>query len=252
MKRIIYLSLVLPLFLFSCKSTPEAHFYTDTIEPEVGQDVFFTNDSHNATKFEWDFGDSFSSNEENPVHYYTATGPYEVTLTAISKNGLEDKATLSLNVMIPTLLEIEVRENNNDEFVVPDASVILFPTLIDWDNESNMVDEGIADAKGIVVFSNLDPIVYYVDAWEQNHDNWTLGTINADWIRTPEVMPNTINRFVAWVDVVNHGKGVEKDKKTIVIKRIESKSFSKWQPASGSSTDNWQELYDKSVGKKSN
>jgi PKD repeat protein len=74
MKRIIYLSLVLTLFLFSCKSTPEAHFYTDTIEPEVGQDVVFTNDSHNATKFEWDFGDSFSSNEENPVHYYTATG----------------------------------------------------------------------------------------------------------------------------------------------------------------------------------
>jgi PKD repeat protein len=124
MKRIIYISLVLPLILFSCKTTPEAHFYTDTIKPEVGQEVFFTNDSHNAVDFEWDFGDGFISNDENPSHIYTGTGTFEVTLTAISRSGLEDKAKLILDVMIPTLLEIEVREWY-DEYTVSDASVIL-------------------------------------------------------------------------------------------------------------------------------
>ena len=81
MKRIIYLSLVLPLFLFSCSSkespvTPEAHFSADTVDPEVGEEVFFTNDSHNAERFEWDFGDGFISNEKNPGHVFTGTGTY--------------------------------------------------------------------------------------------------------------------------------------------------------------------------------
>jgi PKD repeat protein len=130
MKKLIYLSLVLPLILFSCKSIPEAHFHTDTVTPEVGKDVYFTNDSHNASRFDWDFGDGFISNDENPVHYYTGTGPYDVTLTAISKSGLEDKAILSLNVMIPTLLEIEVREYYQ-EYVVPEASVYLYSSITD-------------------------------------------------------------------------------------------------------------------------
>ena len=37
--------MLLPLILFSCETSPEAHFSTDTIEPEVGQDVYFDNES---------------------------------------------------------------------------------------------------------------------------------------------------------------------------------------------------------------
>lgn len=45
--------------------------------------VNFTNNSVNATTFEWDFGDgSPVSNEENPSHTYTAEGAYIVSLNA--------------------------------------------------------------------------------------------------------------------------------------------------------------------------
>ncbi len=90
--------------------------------------MFFTNDSQNAKRFEWDFGDGYISNAENPSHIFTGTGSFEVTLTAISKNGLEDKASLIIDVIIPTLLEIEVREWY-DEYTVPDASVYFILQL---------------------------------------------------------------------------------------------------------------------------
>ena len=87
MKRIIYLSLLFSSVLLSCEKIPEAHFHTDTINPEVGHAVLFTSDSKHATRFEWDFGDGYSSNDANPSHIYTGTGPVTVTLKAFSKSG---------------------------------------------------------------------------------------------------------------------------------------------------------------------
>jgi len=248
MKRIIYLSLVLPLFLLSCESTPEAHFYTDTTEPEVGHEVLFTNDSHNAKSFEWDFGDGYISNDKNPGHIYTGTGTFEVTLTAISKSGLDDKASLTLEVMIPTLLEIEVIEYY-DEYIVTDASVILYSSLTDWDAQTNIFSEGFTDANGIVVFSDLDPILYYVDVWEQDHDNYALRDEDAGFVRTPEIIPHKINRFIAWVDYVQHSKGTARGSKTVIIRKLERKAEAKLQPAADSGTEGWQEIYNRRAGK---
>jgi PKD repeat protein len=110
MKRIYYLTLLLPLFLISCESTPEAAFYVDNIEPEVGQEVLFTNNSDNAERFEWDFGDNTWTDEPSPIHVYTGTGTYQVKLSAFSKSGLVSTAFATIDVMIPTLLEVEVLE----------------------------------------------------------------------------------------------------------------------------------------------
>jgi len=245
MKRIIYMFLVLPLILISCESIPEAQFSADTDEPEVGQDVIFTNESHNAVDFSWDFGDGYVSDEENPVHTFTGTGTFDVVLTVISKNGLEDKATITIKVMIPTLLEIEVLEYY-DEYFVPDASVRLYPTLIDWEEESNMETEGYTDADGLVVFSHLGPWVYYVDVWEKDHSNYDLKLENVDFIRTDEIIPHKINRFTAWVDYTGATeKGTTKDQKSIVIKKFERRAVDKNQPSV--TTDDWQTLYNKSI-----
>lgn len=238
------------LFLFSCASkesielTPEAVFYTDTIEPEVGQDVFFTNDSRYAESFEWDFGDGFISNEVNPSHIYKGTGTFEVTLTAISRSGLEDMATLIIEVMIPTLLEIEVLEWET-EYTVADASVYLYSSTTDWEAQTNKISEGFTDANGKVVFSGLDPFVYYVDVWEQNHDNYALASEDIGFIRTPEILPHQINRFVAWVDSVEHGKGVERGARAIIIKKLERKATDKRQSVTDSGTQDWQVLYNR-------
>jgi PKD repeat protein len=247
MKRTLYLTLALPFLLISCQKSPVAKFSTDTVEPEVGHSVLFNNDSQNANKFEWNFGDGYASNERSPVHVFTATGPYEVILTATSKNGKDDQASMSLNVVIPTLLEIEVREYYSLD-LIQNASVILYPTITDWDNQTNSIAEGITDVNGKAVFSNLDPYVYYVDVMATNYDNWTLRTEDVGFVRTPEILPHQINRFVAWVDVATHSKGAARGARELIIKKLERKATDKKQPASGG-TDNWQELYNRSVKK---
>jgi PKD repeat protein len=219
MKRIIYLTLILPLFLFSCEMVPEAHFSVDQVEPEVGDEVVFTNHSHNAVRFEWDFGDGNTSNVVDPVYVYTGSGSYQVTLTAISKSGLTDKAYQTIDVMIPTLLEVEVVEYYH-EYPVKNASVIVYPTLADWDAESNMITEGYTDATGKVVFSYLGKYVYYLDVWEAHHNNYTLRDEDVGFIRTNEIIPHQINRFVAYVDYVSSGKGVNKRDRTLVIRSV--------------------------------
>lgn len=248
MKRLIYLSLFISLVLYSCESIPEAHFFTDTVEPAVGQEVFFTNDSQNSTSYEWDFGDGYTSNAENPSHVFNGSGSFVVTLKAISKKGLEDNATITIDVVIPTLLEIEVREFY-DEYIVPDASVIMYGSITDWDSQTNKVTEGWTDKYGKVVFSGLGPWVYYVDVWEADHDNYLLRDEDIGFIRTAEVIPHSINRFVAWVDYVQHTKGSARGERTMVIRKLERKADIKPQPASGISTEGWEEMYARRVNK---
>jgi hypothetical protein len=255
MKKIFYLILTLPIIFASCNKNdeviPVAHFFTDTVTPEVGHEVLFTNDSQNSSLFEWDFGDGYISNDANPVHVYTGTGTYEVTLTATSVTGIEDKATLLIDVLIPTLLEIEVLEYY-DEYPVADASVRLYPSIADWDAEKNMVDEGFTDKDGFVVFSGLEPFGYYVDVWEKNHDNYQLRDEDYQlYIRTPDIKPNKINRFIAWVDYYpDKGKGAVRGDNRMIIKKLEKVRSFKRQASTGSDTEGWQELYDRSVKKK--
>lgn len=228
MKRLIYLSIFLLILLASCEKVPDAGFIVENAEPEVGQEVFFTNDSYNADRFEWDFGDNTFSQEVNPVHIYTGSGIYQVKLTAYSKSGLSDEAFQTITVYIPTLLEVEVLEYF-DEYPVENASIILYPTLSDWDNETNSITEGFTDKDGFAVFSGLQSFVYYLDVWEKNHNNYALRDEDVNFIRTQQIKLHQINRFVAYVDYVKGTKGgsAVRDRKMVVKKLVPRTYFAK-------------------------
>jgi len=249
MKKVIFLSIALSLILSSCEVSPKAYFLASPGDPVVGEEVWFTNESENVTDFEWNFGDGFISNEVNPIHKYTSTGAFTVILKVWSRSGLTDEASLVLDVKIPTLLEIEVLEYY-EKYPVEGASVILYPTLTDWENETHSVNEGFTDEDGKTVFAELDNVVYYVDVWEENHDNYDLKAEDIGFIRTFEIIPNKINRFIAYVDYVEHSKGTAKRDRTPVIRKIERKSTDRVQPGVSSDTAGWQELYERRAGKK--
>lgn len=249
MKRNIYWFIITPIFLLSCQKTPEAFFHIDSSDPEVGEKILFMNDSHNAVKFDWDFGDGTTTNERSPSHIYTGTGSYDVVMMAISKKGLEARVTMIIDVKIPTLLEIEVREYYQ-QYAVANATVTLYSTLPDWDAQTGAISQGVTDADGITVFSNLDPFVYYVDVWEQNYDNYTLKNESVDYIRTPEILPHKINRFVAWVDSVPHTKRAGIGARSLIVRKLERKPADRIQQTTDLGTEGWQKVYDRRVVKK--
>ena len=249
MKKIFYLTLLLPVILFSCTKDPEAAFFIELDKPKVGQEIFFNNTSQNAETFEWDFGDGYISTDTHPVYKYSLTGTYDVTLTAFSKKGVADKAILTINVVEPSLLVVEVLEYWAEE-PVGGASVILYPTLADWDNQKNAILEGITDDDGIVVFSDLDPIVHYVDVWEKTHDNYLLKEEDVKFIMTQPIVPDKIQWFVAWVDIADHGKGTSGGERTIEIKKLERKVEGKTYPGTYKGPKDYEYLLNKSVRKK--
>ena len=250
MKKLFYITFLLPILFVSCDKTynPVAVFHTETVEPEVGQQIFFFNESQDADRFIWDFGDGYTSTEVNPVHIFNATGTYEVILTAISRDNLEDQASLTITVMIPTLLEIQVLEYF-EEYSVPDASIILYPTLADWDAQTNALIEGFTDQYGTAVFSGLANADHYVDVWEQNHDNYALRAEDPGFIHIMQVVPHAINRFIAYVDYVEHPGGSAKGSRSAVIRKLERKVEDKVAPPFDPSSLNWQDLYNRRVNK---
>ncbi len=67
--------------------------------------VTFTNTSTGATTYKWEFGDGETSTEENPVHTYSQSGEYMVTLTAENGCGFSS-STITVQVMVTSVGEI--------------------------------------------------------------------------------------------------------------------------------------------------
>jgi PGF-pre-PGF domain-containing protein len=68
-----------------------ANFSANVASNDAPLSVQFTDSSQNATGWNWDFGDGYTSTEQNPKHYYIKAGNYTVKLTAINGNSTNSK-----------------------------------------------------------------------------------------------------------------------------------------------------------------
>lgn len=224
MKRIlISTAAAAMIMLSSCDFQPDAYFFADKVKAEIGEEVFFFNGSHNATFYEWDFGDGTWSDAYEPVHSYNASGVFTVILSAYSENGNVDRSYLDIEVLSPTMLEVEVLEWNQ-EYPVANASVRLYRTLSDWDNETNLVVEGFTNSSGKVIFNNLQPRVYYLDVWQLNHNNFAFRNEpnGLQYLMTDPLLKNELNQFIAWVDYTGAKSAATRDRSQVLI--IKSRS----------------------------
>jgi len=199
MKKFIIFLITVPFVLNSCYRDPYADFFVSRNVVDIGETVFFTNNSMDADHFEWDFGDGTRAYTFDANHIYTYDGTFTVSLFAFSGNRMVDKAVTTITVLFPTTLEVTVLEYY-DEYEVVDASVILYNTYDDWLDEYNPLVEGFTNQFGWTSFSNLRAQRYYVDVWEANHDNYILADEDVGWIETHVLVPNDINYFIAYVD----------------------------------------------------
>lgn len=90
------------------QSNPNVSFsaYPNTLE-NSSEIVKFLDNTIGAVSYTWDFGDSTSSTEINPLHVYNnVSNSITVTLTAVSSSGCKGNYSLTLNYREPTLLYI--------------------------------------------------------------------------------------------------------------------------------------------------
>jgi PKD repeat protein len=66
---------------------PIANFSSNVTSGCAPLSIQFIDTSQNATAWDWDFGDSVYSTQQNPIHIYSVPGNYLVKLVASNKNG---------------------------------------------------------------------------------------------------------------------------------------------------------------------
>lgn len=86
--------------------------------------VQFTDSSQNAVAWFWDFGDGYSSTEQNPTHQFLRIGQYFVNLQVVDSNGCVDSYAKGPYIIVePTLQVYNVFTPNgdgvNDYFRIP-------------------------------------------------------------------------------------------------------------------------------------
>ena len=98
-KKIIFGAIVATFLWSSCSKTPTAAFKYEQPTQNVPSKVSFKNETLNAKKYEWDFGDGKKSADQTPNHDYKEPGTYTVTLRAL--NG--KKAHISTQTITVTM-----------------------------------------------------------------------------------------------------------------------------------------------------
>ena len=91
LKNFFLFSVLIQLLVFTPSCKKEEPTVSDFDYNRIGTEppclVSFTNKSKNATSYQWDFGDGFSSIAANPSHTYQISGVITVTLNATGPGG---------------------------------------------------------------------------------------------------------------------------------------------------------------------
>ncbi len=96
--------------------------------------VTFTNNSQNATSYEWDFGDGSTSTDKDPVHVYASYGQYTVKLTA-KGDGNPDVSTKNITIANSNaLLQVLAGDSQKDWRLIRDVSTARYPLEVGQDD----------------------------------------------------------------------------------------------------------------------
>lgn len=107
---------------------PTAAFSYAPLLPETNVPTSFFNQSQNATRYVWSFGDNSGSTEVNPVHAYNRSGTYQVCLTAYNQQGCSDKVCRTISADIKPLADVPTGfspngDGSNDKLYVRGYSI---------------------------------------------------------------------------------------------------------------------------------
>ena len=93
----------------------------------LGNSIKFENTSRYSSSYLWDFGDGSTSTKNSPVHKYTNTGTYDITLTS-SCNG--NSSTKTKTIEVKRVSKVVIKGLSVDRFPQTDGDE-------EWDYEED-------------------------------------------------------------------------------------------------------------------
>jgi len=167
---------------------PSASFRVDKTTARIAEVITFVNTSQNVTSYEWDFGDSTSSTEENPTHSYSDTGSFTITLTA--HGALGSKSVSKSTIIGDPVLKLTFFGDSN-QFEGP-TSFQEGPVTFHFYNQSS------GSASGVVLklddgYTHQDILNLFTNGYAPiHHPVWTTqlhwNVINAGTYETFELL----------------------------------------------------------------
>lgn len=128
---------------------PNADFTAPTTAA-VAQVVTFTDQSTNATGWDWDFDDGSTSAQQHPTHSFATAGVYHVTLRVRNAQGCDDIHTQNIYVGMVNMgpvqtLQLDLWPNPARDQVhlrlqLPDASTLQLSVLDAWGQQVYAAD----------------------------------------------------------------------------------------------------------------
>jgi hypothetical protein len=120
--------------------SPIAAFTISAEHEGNGYLASFSNESTDASTWQWDFGDGQFSDEENPSHSYASNGEYIITLTSTSSQGCDSRESKSFGPV------------TGAEFSL-DRVVKLYPNPV-IDGKVIISHSGVAEALDVEIFNS--------------------------------------------------------------------------------------------------
>ncbi len=116
-------------------------------DPTVFTDQTQINAPGNIAQYEWDFGDTQTSNVADPSIFYTAENTYDVELITTSGDGCKDTTTATIDVYPSPLVDVSVQaECTLDDVQFVNNSSVSSGTITqyDWDFGDNSTSDAAA------------------------------------------------------------------------------------------------------------
>ncbi len=176
------------VFVVVVSLSPTAMFKSDSVCK--GLNTIFTDQSLGAKQWLWDFGDGTSASTlANPVHKYSSSGTFSVSLLVTSPNGCVNTAkgkALIHNLPIPGFKGDSVCANNPIQFM--DTSSVSGSSIVGW--------------------------------------NWIFGSMGTSILQNPQVVFSTPGTYSTTLSVTSSFGCTSSTKKSVIVSPLPVPSFS--------------------------
>ncbi|MFL5752871.1 MAG: PKD domain-containing protein [Bacteroidia bacterium] len=172
---------------------PQASFVTDPVIGCEPLSVFFTDNSLHGTplSYLWNFGDGQSSALADPVHIYSDSGVYNVSLTIISLSGCKDTSTFS----VPGMVSVKP---------APEAAIFANPVVTDIFNSTISLADSSKDAVSMTLSTGDGNSYLYVptEHYYEDYGNYTITQIATGSNGCPDtaiVHITILPEYIIWI-----------------------------------------------------